>query len=80
MLNFLRLAILFAGLILLPVEAFGQGEVQITHAKVLAGNVTPGDPQATPPFFRLLEATSSPAISPPVPTSTALSPQRRTSR
>jgi hypothetical protein len=48
MLNFLRLAILFAGLILLPVEAFGQGEVQITHAKVLAGNVTPGDPAGYP--------------------------------
>lgn len=42
-------AFLFAGLALAFVEpAFAAGEIHITHAKALAGNVTPGDTRGYP--------------------------------
>jgi hypothetical protein len=42
-------AMLSAALVLVPIApAFAAGEILLTHAKALAGNVTPGDPPGFP--------------------------------
>ena len=42
-------ATLFAALVLVPIApSFAAGEILLTHAKALAGNVTPGDPPGFP--------------------------------
>ena len=47
--NCVSVAALFATLALsLPAPAFADGEIHITHAKALAGNVTPGDAAGYP--------------------------------